>query len=390
MLPRSANVSMLYNGANATEQIDGYLNSFEYKDVASGTTDSISVVINDQDHKWIGPWFPVKGDKLIPTILLKNWTAEGQIIPFPCGTFGVDDFSFSGGPIKMNLEALALPSATSFKAEERTETYERATLQEIRQIIANRAGISLFFGWTWNTKETGTYTSVRYQYTSSDENKTFTVKAGTEERLLTCNEPTDNLTETTAIALVADKVYLQTGKLSSIDYPNGKASVTYEDLNDSTTAAFSFLAWQYWMPKEGDQVLVAHLSNGTCAAVILGPVWHDGHRPPEGQKELYRKDYNRKYWDAYQRYDHKALEYLEVITGTYDIRPTKDFTLTVNGTTIITVRADGSIEITDPAGIKITTPQIEVTGDVIADGKKVSLAHHTHPGCGGGSTGEPN
>ena len=187
-----------------------------------------------------------------------------------------------------------------------------------------------------------------------------------------------------------DKGYLRIGKLSSIDYPNGKASVTYEDLNDSTTATFSFLAWQYWMPKEGDQVLVAHQSNGTCAAVILGPVWHNGHRPPEGQEELYRKDYNRKYWDAYQRYDHKALEYLEVITGTYDIKPTKDFTLTVNGTTVVKVKADGSIEITAPAGIKITTPLITVTGDVVADGKQVSLAHHKHPGDSGGTTGEPN
>ena len=185
--------------------------------------------------------------------------------------------------------------------------------------------------------------------------------------------------------MASDKGNLRIGKISSIDYKSGKASVTYEDLNDSTTASFSFLAWQYWMPKEGDQVLVAHLSNGTCSAVILGPVWHDGHRPPEGQEELYRKDYNRQYWDAYQRYDHKALEYLEVITGTYDIRPTKDFTLTVNYTTVIKVKADGSIDITAPAGITITTSQIKVTGDVIADGKSVSLAHHTHPG-----TGEPN
>ena len=174
---------------------------------------------------------------------------------------------------------------------------------------------------------------------------------------------------------------LRIGKISSINYPTGTARITYEDKDKSTTAEFSFLAWQYWMPKVGDQVLVAHQSNGTSSAVILGPVWHDDHRPPEGQEELYRKDYNRKYWDAYQRYDHKALEYLEFITGTYDIKSTKDFTLTVNDTTIIKVKADGSIEITVPAGIKITTstidiaapsgikidtPKIEVTGDVIA------------------------
>lgn len=186
------------------------------------------------------------------------------------------------------------------------------------------------------------------------------------------------------------KGYLRIGKLSKIDYPKGTANVTYEDLNDSTTAMFSFLAWQYWMPKVGDQVLVAHLSNGTCAAVILGPVWHDGHRPPEGYEELYGKDYNRKYWDAYQRYDHKAQEYLEYITGTYDIKTTKDFTLNVNDTTTIKVKADGSIDIIAPAGITITTPLVTVTGDVKAGENKVSLVHHTHTGDSGGATSQPN
>lgn len=266
MLPRRATVSLLYNGVNATGQIAGYINSFEYKDVASGASDTIRVSVNDPDKMWIGPWFPVKGDRLVPTILLHNWMAEGQIIQFPCGAFKVDDFGFSGGPIKMNLDAIALPSSSSFKTEDRTETYEKATLQQIGQLVAGRAGISLFFdatdvaiekveqnkqndcdfynglvekyglslkiyndrlvvfseadyeargpkfiltpadfdpGWTWDTTLTGIYTGVRYQYTNSDKNKTFTVKAGTEERLLTCNEPADNLTEATAIALAS-------------------------------------------------------------------------------------------------------------------------------------------------------------------------------------------
>ena len=72
------------------------------------------------------------------------------------------------------------------------------------------------------------------------------------------------------------------------------------------------------------------------------------------------------------------------------MKHTTDFTQTMNGTTIKKVTVDGSIEISVPAGIKITTPLITVTGDVVADGKKVSLAHHTHPGDSGGTTGEPN
>ena len=72
---------------------------------------------------------------------------------------------------------------------------------------------------------------------------------------------------------------------------------------------------------------------------------------------------------------------MEFITGTYDIKTTKDFTLTVNDTTVIKVKADGSIEITAPAGITITTPLITVTGDVVARG--VSLDDHTHTGVHG-------
>lgn len=267
MEPRRATVSLQYNGANASGQVGPYLNSFTYKDVASGSSDSISLELNDRDHKWIGAWFPQKGDLLRPTIQTRHWTGEGQQLDFPCGTFQVDDFGFSGGPIRLHLDAIAVPADNSgFKATDRTETYEATTLQEIGQTITGRAGIALFFeaedvsvekveqsnqndcafytdlvgkyglavkiyddkvvvfseadyeakapkvtltpadfepNWTWDTEVTGTYTGVKYQYTNSEKNKTFTVTAGGGDRIKTSNEPADNLTEATAIALAA-------------------------------------------------------------------------------------------------------------------------------------------------------------------------------------------
>lgn len=181
---------------------------------------------------------------------------------------------------------------------------------------------------------------------------------------------------------MAEKCNLRIGKISAIDYPKGTAKVTYEDKGDSTTAFFSFLAWQYWMPNIGDQVMVAHLSNGTCAATILGPVWHDGHRPPEGYKGLYRKDFCRDYGKAFERYDGN--------TGVYSIQI---------GAVTVSLSADGSIQIKAPAGITITAPETAitgnvavageaaVTGDVVAGG--ISLDTHTHPGDSGGVTGAP-
>ena len=266
MMPRKATVSALYNGVNATAQLAPDLASFTYTDVASGESDSIDLEINDRQRKWIGPWFPAKGDRIQPTIQTENWDAEGERKEYPCGSFGVDDYGFKGGPIQLSLKALALPVDSNFKTTDRTETYEATTLQQIGQIIADRAGIALYFeapdlsiekveqnkqndcdfynglvkkyglalkiyndrlvvfseaayeaaepklvlterdfepDWTWDTKTTGTYTGVRYQYTNSEKNLTFTVTAGGGDRILTCNEAAENLTEATAIALAA-------------------------------------------------------------------------------------------------------------------------------------------------------------------------------------------
>ena len=267
MEPRSASVSCTYNGANATVQVADYLNSFSYTDVASGTSDSISLALNDRDRKWIGPWFPQKGDRLMPSISTRNWTQAGDSSSFPCGTFCVDDFGFRGGrPIQLNLEGVALPADSGFKATKRTETYEQTNLQEIGQKIADRAGIALYYeastvtiaqveqsdqedcefynelvtkyglalkiyndrlvvfseatyeakaakrtlteadfepGWEWNTTLSGTYTGVKYEYTNAKKDETITVEVGGGDRIFTCNEAADNATEAKLIALAA-------------------------------------------------------------------------------------------------------------------------------------------------------------------------------------------
>lgn len=54
----------------------------------------------------------------------------------------------------------------------------------------------------------------------------------------------------------------------------------------------------------------------------------------------------------------------------------------------IEINQDKSITITAAAGITVNAPTVTVPdGDVIASG--ISLVHHKHPGCQGGSTGEP-
>lgn len=196
-----------------------------------------------------------------------------------------------------------------------------------------------------------------------------------------------------------ERDYLRVGKISSINYKSGTARITYEDKGGSTTAEMPFLvlAWQYWMPRVGDQVLVAHLSNGTSAAVILGAVWHNGHRPFEGADGLYRREYCNEPGKATERYDEKAEDYSQRITGDMEIGATESWTLKVGESTLlkfdksgaVTVLAPAGITVSSPGGIKVSaqngvtidTPTLKVTGDVIAG--NISLQNHTHDGAHG-------
>ena len=260
---RHASVRLTYNGKTAS-QINEYLSGFKYVDVASGASDSISIDLLDKDRRWIGSWFPQKGDKLKPTILKYNWNKDETITKTNCGTFVVDDFSFRGGPIQCTIEAAAIPSTSGFKVTERTNTYEKTTLKNIGLTIAKRNGLSLYYeaktvsiesvtqdkksdcsffnelvvkygfalkiyndklvvfdeaayeakpvaatlteadfepNWQWNTSLAGTYTGVRYQYTHAEKNKTFTVNIGSGNRILICDDEANNQTEATLIAL---------------------------------------------------------------------------------------------------------------------------------------------------------------------------------------------
>lgn len=202
---------------------------------------------------------------------------------------------------------------------------------------------------------------------------------------------------------MSDTQVLRIGKISSINYEKGTARVTYEDRDGSTTVELPFLAWEYWMPSVEDRVVVGHLSNGTTSAVILGPVWHDDHRPAEGAQGIYRKEYAASPGTAYERYDASDGS-LTIVAGGCTLRM-KDGNITVNGSLAVTggltagsisvsgnlsvggaVNADGAITAgsinTDG---NITADSISTSGDVMAG--SISAQNHTHTGVNGETSG---
>lgn len=161
---------------------------------------------------------------------------------------------------------------------------------------------------------------------------------------------------------------LRIGRISSYNFPDGTARVTYDDKDGSTTPEIPFLAWEHWRPKIGDQVLVGHLSNGTSRAIILGPFWYEGHRPHGGREGLYRQEYTSTLGGDAAEYDEK----------------TASLTIQAGGCTITLV--GGKVTVDAPSGVEVTTT---VTAATEVTAGAIKLTQHTHTGVHG-ETSKPH
>ena len=84
---------------------------------------------------------------------------------------------------------------------------------------------------------------------------------------------------------------IRIGKVSSVDYEKGMISVYYEDRTAMVTSIMPVLSnGRYKMPKIGESILVAHLSNGTNAAVVLGTVFNDANVPKSSGQNVYYEE----------------------------------------------------------------------------------------------------
>ncbi len=105
---------------------------------------------------------------------------------------------------------------------------------------------------------------------------------------------------------------LRVGKVSSVDYDTGMMQVVYTDKDNAVTAKVPYANYnnEYCMPKIGEQVLVAHMSNGSSRGVALCTMWNAKNTPPESGKGLYRKELSKVPGAAYVRFEEEKGEYL--------------------------------------------------------------------------------
>lgn len=128
-------------GEKITEQVT----AFSYTDVASGQSDSMSITLQDISKEWLGQLMPKCGASIGAKIVCTNWGGgEGEDI-FDCGTFVLDDISFSGRPLSCVIGGVSVPAMDDFKSLPVTNTWEKTTVQDIATQIAAKAGVSLYY-----------------------------------------------------------------------------------------------------------------------------------------------------------------------------------------------------------------------------------------------------
>lgn len=100
---------------------------------------------------------------------------------------------------------------------------------------------------------------------------------------------------------------IRIGRVSSVNAAKGMVSVTYPDLDNSTTGEFPVFSFtdEYKMPSVGQEVLVLHLSNGQSAGIVLGRYWNGSNTPPVSSG--FRKEMGDNFGQAYMEYNGSAL-----------------------------------------------------------------------------------
>ena len=252
---RRVEVTTIYDGKNISSSVNGYLKSMTYEDVASGSSDSITLDLRDDEGLWMGPWYPGKGSRIASSICFINWNSDNSRRRLNCGSFQVDELSFSGRPLQCSIKGVSVPQSSSFNSEERTKTWESVTVQQIASEIAKRAGIKLYYeadaisiksleqdattdckflynlcqsyglamkvfedrivifdeekyeqfgpaisisesqieSWNYDSTIAGTYTGATFSYTDPADDREYIIDIGGGSRMLTINVTADSL-----------------------------------------------------------------------------------------------------------------------------------------------------------------------------------------------------
>lgn len=134
-----------YNNNPFVGQVGMEIESLTYTDNAADNSDSIDIVLDAQDGKWLRGWMPDKGATLRGRIRGFNWERQGQRSCVECGLFVLDDVSFSDAPTTLQVGGVSKPSDSDFSELEREIIWKNTSIKRIGETIAARYGLAFTY-----------------------------------------------------------------------------------------------------------------------------------------------------------------------------------------------------------------------------------------------------
>ena len=101
----------------ACDVMKEFMESFTYSDCATGSMDTMSIVLNNSDSRFNKGWMPHKKDSMSAFIVTDNWKNRSKE-KMCCGTFIIDQLRFSGPPGICEVGAICAVSYTHLRAHE--------------------------------------------------------------------------------------------------------------------------------------------------------------------------------------------------------------------------------------------------------------------------------
>ncbi len=128
---------IVWNGKDITEDITHLTKSVVYEDALEDESDSVEVVCENSDLRWLGSWYPQKGDRIELWIGYKDEQIR-------IGEFEVDEFEFTGsatGGDEIRIRGIATQLNKPLR-EKKTRGWENTTLNTIVVSIAKEHGLT--------------------------------------------------------------------------------------------------------------------------------------------------------------------------------------------------------------------------------------------------------
>jgi len=142
---RTARASIVLNGVDYFSQLAPYFLSMSYSDNCDGKkADDLEIKLADRDRRFISDWMPDKGTFLDASIIAERWFApNAAAISLDCGRFWIDSVEFSLPDHTVSIKASSIPTDANIKSNDETRGWEKTTLQDVANQIAEENNMSV-------------------------------------------------------------------------------------------------------------------------------------------------------------------------------------------------------------------------------------------------------